>query len=112
MDIASIVFACTTASHLGLTAAVIGVFFRNRRTLPVISCPRCLAFWCVLAYGLCAGFPATTSAVIRLLAISFLSAYMAIWLELAEGLIDRLYDYVYKQIYPTADTADDDKAGA
>ena len=113
MDIASIVFACTTVNHLGLTRAVIGVFFRKRDRLPVVSCPRCLTFWCVLAYGVSGdGFSANPSAVARLLAISILSSYLAIWLELLEGTIDKLYNYVYKQIYPTADTAADDAVGA
>ena len=123
-DIAAIVFACTTVNHLGLIRAVIGVFFRKRRTLPIVSCPRCLTFWCVLAYGMSGdgaiapvGFSsgmtaANPSAVARLLAISLLAAYAATWLELAEGLIDKLYDYIYGKIYATADTADDDKAGA
>jgi hypothetical protein len=112
-DIACIVFACTTANHLGLIRAVIGVFFKERKTLPIVSCPRCLTFWCVLAYGLSGdGSAANLSGLLRLLAISFLSSYMAVWLELLEGLIDKLYDYVYKQIYTTADTADDDAAGS
>ena len=108
-DIACIVFACVTAVHLGLISAVIGVFFKKRRTLPIISCPRCLTFWATLAYGIATmscGFP--LAAIPRLLAISFLCAYIAIWLELMEGFIDKLYDYIYEQIYPTADTADTD----
>lgn len=107
-DIACIVFVCTTANHLGLTGAVIALFSKKRETLPVVSCPKCLTFWCVLAYGLQAGAPG----VARLLAISFLAAYMAVWLELAEGIIDRLYEHIYEQIYTTADTADDDAPGA
>ena len=109
-DIACIVFACTTVNHLGLIIAIEGVI---RRRLWVIDCPKCLTFWCVLAYGLSGdGFSANPSCLARLLAISFLAAYTAVWLELIEGLTDKLYDYVYKQIYPTDDTADDDTSGA
>ena len=49
MDIACIVFACTTVNHLGLIGAAIGVFFKKRRTLPILSCPKCsqAVFWAV-----------------------------------------------------------------
>lgn len=123
-DIACIVFVCVTANHLGLVATAIGVFFKKRRTLPIISCPRCLTFWTTLAYGiatvpcaspqgLIAAVPVASptgliAAMPRLLAISFLCAYLAIWLELAEGIIDKLYDHIYGKIYPTTDTANPD----
>ena len=117
LDIAAIVFASVTVNHLGLTGAVIAVFWKRRRTLPVVSCPRCLAFWGVLAYGLArlmTGMSgdglatALPSFLPRLLAISILCSYLAVWLELLEGIIDKLYDYVYRKIYPTADTPDAD----
>ena len=110
-DIACIVFACTTVNHLGLIAAVKTVTKCNR--LYVLDCQKCLTFWCVLAYGLSGdGMAANPSCLARLLAVSFLSAYTAVWLELIEGLTDKIYNYVYKQIYPTDDTADDDETGA
>ena len=112
-DIACIVFACTTANHLGLVGAVIGVLFKKRRTLPVVSCPRCLTWWTTMAYGAILAatdrYGCDLSDVIRWLAISFLASYLALWLELAEGGIDKLYDYIYGKIYPTADTADTHK---
>lgn len=124
-DIAAIVFASVTANHLGLIKAVIAVFFKKRQKLPIVSCPRCLTFWGVTAYGLACfltgnaagpsgdGAIATLPSVLpRLLAISLLCSYIAIWLELIEGLIDKLYDHIYEQIYPTADTAADDAPGA
>ena len=111
-DIVCIVFVCVTANHLGLIGAVIGVFFKKRRTLPIISCPRCLTWWTTMAYGAILTathrFGSNPSDVIYWLAISFLASYLALWLELAEGVIDKLYDYVYGKIYPTADTTDSD----
>ena len=105
-DIACIVFACVTANHLGLISAIERVV---RRKLWIVDCPKCLTCWSVMAYGLSGdGFSAHPSYLTQLLAISFLSAYVAIWLELFEGFIDKLYDYVYNKIYPTADTAADD----
>ena len=111
MDIACIVLVCTTANHLGLIGAIKKVTGCNR--LYVLDCPKCLTFWCVLVYGLSGdGMAANPSCLARLLAISILSAYIAIWLELLESIIDRLYDYIYGKIYSTADSSDDDAAGA
>lgn len=113
MDVAAVVFFCTTANHLGLVGSVIAVFSKNRRKLPIVSCPRCFSFWSVLVYGLSGdGIAANPSCLARLLAISILSSYIAIWLELLEGIIDKLYSYIYGKIYPTADSSDDDAAGA
>lgn len=110
IDIASIIFVCVTANHLGLISAIEGV---TKTKLPIISCPKCLTFWCVLAYCLvCCHCVATTA-----LAISFLSSYLAIWLELIEGTIDFLYKKIYEKIYPNTEndtiaTADfDDNTG-
>ena len=97
-DIACIVFACVTINHLGMIAAIKSVTKRNR--LPVLDCPKCLSFWATL----CCQLVTSCNSLPQMLSISFLCAYLAIWLELAEGFIDKLYDYVYKQIYSTADT--------
>ena len=109
-DIACIVFACVTVNHLGLISAIKAVTKRNR--LWVLDCPKCLTFWATLAYGIatvpCASPQGIIAALPRLLAISLLSDYIAIWLELAEGFIDHLYNYIYGKIYPTADTTDTD----
>ena len=117
-DIAAIVFFCTTVNHLGLISAMESAI---KRRLWIVDCPRCLTFWGVLAYGLAhlmtsmsgdglsAALP---SFLLRLLAISILCSYLAVWLELLEGTIDKLYDYVYRKIYPAADTANADEAGA
>lgn len=111
-DIACIVFVCVTANHLGLIGAAISVCFKKRRTLPIISCPRCLTWWTTMTYGAILTathrYGCNPSGLIYWLAISFLASYLALWLELAEGVIDKLYDYVYGKIYPTADTANTD----
>ena len=102
-DIACLVFACTAANHLGLIPAIQSV--TRLRTLPVISCPKCLTFWSVLAYLIGSG-----TGIITSLAVSFLSAWSAVWLDLLMGFIDQLYLNIYEQIYTTADTADADTA--
>lgn len=105
-DIASIVFVCTAANHLGLVTAVETAI---KHKLPVANCIKCLTFWSVFVYG-CGN--ATTYGTIAVLAISFLSAWASIWLDLIMGVIDHIYIKVYEQIYTTADETDADALGA
>ena len=105
LDIACIVFVCTSANHLGLVQAVETTI---RLKLPVVGCIKCLTFWAVLAY--CCGRTATHSAS-AVLAVSFLSAWASIWLDLLMGMIDKLYLMIYDTLYPTADKADTDTLG-
>ena len=106
-DIAWIVVACTSANHLGLIAAVENVLHRR---LPVVNCPKCFTFWSTLAYLLACflvgddalpkGGPiaAHLPAVPRMLAVSFLAAYSALWLELIMYFIDTIYNSIYDNI--------------
>ena len=104
-DIACIVFVCTAVNHLGL----IGKLEEMWGKLPILDCPKCLTFWSVLVYELwCVGF----SDIPTVLAISFFSAWSAIWLDLFMGIIDHLYIILYEQIYPTTDTTDTDTISA
>lgn len=99
IDIASIVFVCVTANHLGLIKAIEE---NIEQELPIINCPKCFTWWCVMFYGLwCVGF----SDLPLSLAISFLASYAALWLELLEGYVDTLYMKVYGKIYETSDNA-------
>ena len=93
MDIASIVFICVTANHLGLVKAIEDTINKELR---IVNCPKCMTFWSALAYSVITSRNAITS-----LAISFFAGYLAIWMELLEGLIDRLYDKIYDKIYDT-----------
>ena len=98
-DIAAIVFACTAVNHLGLIAAVGRVV---RHPLPIVSCPKCLTFWSILAYGAAAvpsgSLQGLAAAVARLLAISLLCSYLAIWLELVMYAVDTIYNRIYEAI--------------
>ena len=96
IDIASIVFICVTANHLGLISAVekvIGI------RLPIINCPKCLTFW--MTFCFCCYNISTYGTILLVLAVSFLSSYAAIWLELFEGFIDTLYLKLYGKIATT-----------
>ena len=91
--IAAAVIFSTAVNHLGLIAAVERVVHCK---LPVVNCPKCLTFWGTLALGLSGdGTAANPSALIRLLAISILCSYIAIWLELLMYAIDTLYNRIY-----------------
>ena len=106
LDIAGIVFVCTAANHIGPIPDIEAFL---RRKLPIVGCIKCLTFWSVLVYELwCVGF----SDIPTVLAISFLSAWSAIWLDLFMGIIDHLYIILYEQIYPTTDTTDTDTISA
>ena len=50
--------------------------------------------------------------ILKLIAVAFLSAWSAVWLDLLMGIIDQLYIKVYDTIYPATDTPDTDTLGA
>lgn len=92
-DIAAVALFSTAVNHLGLIQAIERVI---RFRLPVLDCPKCLTFWGTLAYGLSGdGTAANPSALARLLAVSILSSYAAVWLELIMYAIDTLYNKIY-----------------
>jgi len=94
IDIAAVVVFSTAANHLGLIRAVERVV---RHRLPIADCPKCLAFWGTFAYGVSGDgqLAALPSVLPRLLAISILCAYAAVWLELFMYAIDTLYNKIY-----------------
>jgi len=108
LDVLMIVFSVTAANHLGLVAAAESIV---RHRLPILNCPKCAAFWLILIYGcsVCSdSIAALPPAIPGILAVAFLSAWSAIWLDLLMGIIDQLYTKLYDTIYPTANTPDTD----
>lgn len=101
MDMAYIMFACTAANHFGLIEAMESTV---RHSLPIANCPKCFTFWSILTYGLLQG-----SAFIHVLAISFLFSYLALWLDLALSMCDKLYVKAY-EIVNTAEQQDSTSA--
>lgn len=91
IDILLLVLSATLANHLGLIEAIEGVLHFK---IPVLNCPKCCSFWLVLAYSLLRGQELVAS-----VAVSFLSAYSAVWLELLCGYVDTLYNRLYENIY-------------
>ena len=109
-----IAFVSAAINHLGLVAAAEGVI---RRRLPIINCPKCLAFWLTLACSLVfidysGGIAAILRGGIEAAAMALLMAYLAIWTELLMGGIDILFSKAYESLYPTEDSPADDKTGA
>ena len=106
-DIAMLTFSAVSANHLGLISAAERVL---RRSLPIFNCPKCCTFWSVLLLSTLSGWD-----IISALAVSFLCAYLALWLEMLMGFIDTIYNKIYEKIYSTADagiapTADDSES--
>ena len=89
IDIVSIVFVCVAVNHLGLVSAIEK---RIGKRLIVLNCCKCLSFWATFTYSI---FHTRT---IPTLAISFLAAYAALWVELLMYRIDKLYLNCYGKI--------------
>ena len=94
LGIASILFACTAANHLGLIAAIERTI---RHRLPIANCSKCLTFWVTLTYCL---YKEVGTAMF---AIAFLNSYISIWLELGMGYVDYIYNKVYDTLYNSTD---------
>lgn len=108
LDIAKIVFVCTAVNHLGLVTAVESAI---KHKMPVVNCVKCLTFWAMLMYGCyCIATDRTSAATV--LAISFLSAWSAIWLDLAMGIIDKLYLKIYVTLYSATNETNTDTLGS
>lgn len=98
IDVAMILFSCVAANHLGLVHAIEKV---TDRELPIVNCPRCFSFWCVLAYMTFALHGMVVS-----VATSFLCAALAPWVKLLMGFLDKLYDDLYDKIFTTTENED------
>ena len=102
VDVLCIIFACTAANHLGLVQAIEIV---TGRTLYVVNCPKCFCFWVTLLYMVWSvGFSDMPLAF----AVSFLSAWSTVWLDLIMGIIDKQYLRMYDKVFAAKDTADAD----
>lgn len=88
--------SATMANHMGLVEAVERVLGFK---LPIINCPKCCSFWLTLFYTLMCG-----TTVIHSIAISFLMSYLSVWFNLALGLADMLYNWIYESAFTTKAT--------
>ena len=88
--------SCVLFVHMGLSEAVQE---HLRIRLRFLSCPKCMTFWCVLAWSLLTGHDA-----VRAVAVSFLFAYAALWAALLLDGLAVIYNLLYEQITETEDT--------
>lgn len=94
MEVLCVIFGCVAANHLGLVTTIERIV---GRAIPIVNCPKCLTFWVSLAVSLPHG-------LISAIAIAFAASYAAIWLELAMGMLDNLYMYMYETFCRQDDT--------
>lgn len=80
------------AIHLGLVDAVLDVL--RIKSIPIVTCPKCLTWWSVMVLCLFTG-----QRVIDSVAVSFLLAYLAIWYDLLLGYLDKIYEKIYENLY-------------
>ena len=95
IDVAMILFSCVAANHLGLVHAIENIAHRK---LPIVNCPKCFSFWCVLFYMIFTGH-----VIILSFATSFFCAALASWVELLMGLFDTKFNWLYDKIYTTTE---------
>lgn len=96
-DIVLLILSCVLSNHMGLISAIEETVHRK---LPIVNCIKCLTFWSVLFYCLFNSYGVFAS-----IAISFLSSYLAIWLELFFGFIDVRYEKIFNSIYKDSETS-------
>jgi len=89
-EAAEITASCVLFIGMGLEAEVERALSCRFR---VLSCPKCLTFWSVLAFGLLTG-----NGCVETVAVSFLSSYAALWLSLLCDELTLLYNKLYESI--------------
>ena len=98
--VALVAVSCVLAIHMGLVDAI-GETLHLR--LRIISCTKCLTFWATLALGALRGW-----GVIVSVATAFVSAYLALWLDLALTYMAMYYNRWYEKINAEAGESDED----
>ena len=93
IEVVAITFSCVMFIHLGLVDAILGVYGVEEKNVPIITCPKCLTFWSVLAYLFL-----TKHNIIQSVATSFLASYITIWFDLLLGIMDMWYEELYRKI--------------
>lgn len=98
-DAALVVVSCVLFIQMGLSSAVQEVL---KVRLSLLSCPKCLTMWTAMAVLLAHGHGLLEST-----AVSFLSAYSALWLALLYDALAVAYNKLYEQISKTTGSAED-----
>jgi len=94
-DVVAVMVAAVLVNHMGL---IDELERRLKRELPILNCVRCLTFWSVLLVMIFRSKSTTHVEVI--VATSFVASFAAQWLELFFGFLSKIYERLYKKIYP------------
>ena len=92
-EVALITVSAVLFVQMGLSGAIQQVLHIRSK---IASCPRCCAFWSVLAYCILA-----RHGVIVSVATAFISSYAALWLSLLYDALAVLYNGIYESITKT-----------
>jgi len=98
-ETALILISCVLFIQMGLSQAIQD-FLKVR--LRFLSCPKCLTFWVTLITLLTYG-----NTVIESVAVSFIAAYLALWLSLLYDCMATIYNKCYDHLSKTQDTESD-----
>ena len=89
-EAAEITASCVLFIVMGLEAEIERILSCRFK---ILSCPKCLTFWSVLLFGFITGH-----GCIETVAVSFVSAYSALWLSLLCDKITIIYNRLYENI--------------
>lgn len=92
LNIVMLMLSATLANHMGLVDAVEKLI---RHKIPILNCSKCATFWTVLTYQML-----MVREPIASVALSFISAYVAVWFEMALGWLETKKNKIYESIYP------------
>lgn len=97
-EAAMLAAGCVLFINMGLAGEIQALFpFRLR----ILTCPKCLTFWCVLLYNAFNGTPAAET-----VAVSFGLSYLALWANLLLDILTIQYNRIYEKITENPRTAE------
>ena len=102
-EAALVAVSCVLFVQMGLSGAIQDAVRIKSR---ILSCPKCLTFWAVLAWEL-----AHRAGMVSAIAASFILSYAALWVVLILDGLAVLYNSLYDAITETTqDTTEDAEA--
>lgn len=102
-EAAMVTASCVLFISMGLADEVQArVPFRLR----ILTCPKCLTFWCVLLSNVFSG-----TSLVRSVAVSFGFSYLALWASLLLDYLTIQYNRMYEKITKNTGTAKAEDAG-
>ena len=91
ISIALVLFNCVMFIHLGLGNTICSIIHVD---FILFKCVKCLTWWAVLCYSLIFNH----QTIITSCFIAFLSAYIALWLDLLLAKLSKIYEDEYGKL--------------